>query len=62
VGSRRLVRTAGEHKVKVNIPRKEVRRLRARGRTRATLRLRVVLAEQGGATRVFNIRVRVRLT
>jgi hypothetical protein len=62
VGTRRLVRAAGEHQLKVNIPRKEVRRLRAGGRTRATLRLRVVLAEQGGTTRVFNIRVRVRLT
>lgn len=62
VGTRRAVRAAGEHQVKVNIARKELRRLRARGRKRATLRLRVVLAEQGGATRVFNIRVLVRLT
>jgi hypothetical protein len=61
VGTRRLVRPAGEHQLKVNIPRKELRRLRAGGRTRATLRMRVVLAEQGGATRVFTIGVRVRL-
>jgi hypothetical protein len=59
--TRRIVRSAGEHALVMNVPRREVRRLRARGRTRATLRLRVVLAERGGATRVFSIRVRVRL-
>ena len=62
VGSRRLVRPAGEYQLKVNIKRKELRRLRARGLSRATLRMKVVLAEQGGATRVFTIGVRVRVT
>lgn len=62
VGTRRLVRPAGQYQLKVNIPRKELRRLRARGLKRATLRMRIVLAEQGGATRVYTVGVRVRVT
>jgi hypothetical protein len=62
VGSTRVVRNAGEHRVRVNIKRSELRRLRAGGRKRATLRLRVVIAERPGSTRVFSLRVRVRLT
>jgi hypothetical protein len=62
VGSKRVVRNAGEHRVRVNIKRSELRRLRAGGKKRATLRLRVVIAERSGSTRVFSLRVRVRLT
>ena len=62
VGASRVVQNAGVYRVKVNVPRKEMRRLRAGGRTSRTLRMRVVIAEQGGATKVFNLGVRVRLT
>lgn len=61
LATRRIQRAAGVHRLQVTVPRAVARRLRAQGKTRATLRLRVVIVERGGTTRVFNTRVRVRL-
>jgi hypothetical protein len=61
LATRRVVLAAGQHRVQVTLPRGERRRLRAGGKTRSTLRLRVVVAERKGKAKVFTLGVIVRL-
>ena len=56
LATRRVVLAAGQHRVQVTLPRAERRRLKASGATRSTLRLRVVVAERNGKTKVFTPR------
>ncbi len=61
LATRRVALAAGQHRVQVTLRGAERRRLRAGGKTRATLRLRVVVAERKGKTKVFTLGVIVRL-
>jgi hypothetical protein len=61
VGTKRVVRRAGTHVVRVPLERKVRRQLRRRGVRRVTLTLRIAIVARGEATQVFRYRVRVRL-
>jgi hypothetical protein len=61
VGTKRVVRRAGTHVVRVPLERKVRRQLRRRGVRRVTLTLRIAIVARGEATQVFRYRVRVRV-
>jgi hypothetical protein len=61
LATRRVVKGVGQHRVQVTLPRAELRKLRAGGKKKSTLRLRVVVAERNGKTKVFSLGVIVRL-
>jgi hypothetical protein len=61
VGSARVTHQAGTYVVRVNVSRKQLSRLRAGGRQRATLTLKVVVVAANKATSVFRYRAIVRL-
>ncbi len=61
VGSKRVKHRAGTYVVRVNVARRQLARLRAGGRRRATLTLRVVVVAANRATSVFRYRAIVRL-
>ena len=61
VGTKRVVRRAGTHVVRVTLKRKVRRELRRRGVGRVTLTLRIAVVARSEATQVFRYRVRVRV-
>lgn len=61
VGSARVTHQAGTYVVRVNVSRRQAARMRAGGRTRATLTLKVVVVAANKTTSVFRYRAIVRL-
>lgn len=61
VGSTRVTHQAGTYVVRVNVTRRQAARMRAGGRTRATLTLKVVVVAANKTTSVFRYRAIVRL-
>ena len=61
VGTTRVTHQAGTYVVRVNVARSQLARLRAGGRTRATLTLKVVVVATNKTTSVFRYRAIVRL-
>lgn len=61
VGTTRVTHRAGTYVVRVNVAHRQLARLRAGGRTRATLTLKVVVVAANKTTSVFRFRAIVRL-
>ena len=61
LGAKRIDRDAGTHVLRVRVARRDVRRLRRRGRDEVTLTFRIAMTERGRGTRVVRHGVVVRL-